>query len=76
MPAGGRINFKEVFMLVIARRIGQSFAIGNDVVVTVVEIRKGVARIGIKAPKEVSILRDDAKGFHKPVPSPPTKEKS
>jgi carbon storage regulator len=44
-------------MLVLSRRIGESVAIGDDVVVTVLEVRGDVVRIGIDAPRSVAVHR-------------------
>ena len=44
-------------MLVLSRRIGESIAIGDDVVVTVLEVRGDVIRIGIDAPRSVPVHR-------------------
>ena len=48
--------------LVITREAGESLQIGDDVTVEILEVtRQGKVRIGIRAPKGVQILRDDAK---------------
>ena len=52
-------------MLVITRRPGQSFSIGDDIQVHVVEIKGCQARIAIKAPRDVLIMRDEIKGTPK-----------
>lgn len=44
-------------MLVLSRREAQSIIIGNDVVVTVVSIRGDQVRIGIDAPRSVTVHR-------------------
>jgi carbon storage regulator len=44
-------------MLVLSRRVGESIAIGDDVVVTVLEVRGDVVRVGIAAPRSVSVHR-------------------
>lgn len=44
-------------MLVIGRKIGEAFRIGDDVVVRVVRIGQGGVRIGIEAPKGTPIVR-------------------
>ncbi|MGH3444829.1 MAG: carbon storage regulator CsrA [Nocardioidaceae bacterium] len=44
-------------MLVLSRRIGESIVIGDDVVVTVLEIRGDVVRVGVDAPREVQVRR-------------------
>lgn len=46
-------------MLVLSRREAQSIVIGNDVVVTVVSIRGDQVRIGIEAPRSVTIHRQE-----------------
>lgn len=47
-------------MLVISRRIGESFVIGDDIEVTVVDITGEKVVLGVLAPKEVPIARIDA----------------
>lgn len=44
-------------MLVISRRIGESFVIGNDIVATVVDITGEKVVLGVQAPKTVPIER-------------------
>lgn len=46
-------------MLVLSRRTGDSVVIGEDVVVTVLEIRGDVVRIGIDAPREIAVRRQE-----------------
>lgn len=46
-------------MLVLTRRVGESIVIGNDVVVTVLEVRGEVVRVGIDAPREVAVHRQE-----------------
>jgi carbon storage regulator len=46
-------------MLVVSRKKSESILIGPDIVVTVVKIDRGVVRIGIAAPKEVVVLREE-----------------
>jgi carbon storage regulator len=46
-------------MLILTRKTGQSIAIGKDIQITVLEINHKSIRIGIQAPKDVSILRDE-----------------
>lgn len=47
-------------MLVISRRIGESFVIGDDVEVTVVDITGEKVVLGVLAPKTVPITRTEA----------------
>ncbi|TIC85966.1 carbon storage regulator CsrA [Nocardioides sp. GY 10113] len=44
-------------MLVLSRRVGESVVIGDDVTLTVLEVRGDVVRIGIDAPRSVRINR-------------------
>lgn len=44
-------------MLVLSRRVGESVVIGDDVTVTVLEVRGDVVRVGIDAPRSVSVHR-------------------
>ncbi len=46
-------------MLVLTRKPGQRLMIGEDVVVTVLSVRNGQIRIGIEAPRSVSIRREE-----------------
>ena len=46
-------------MLVLTRRSGESVMIGDQVVVTVVEVRGDVVRLGIEAPREVRVHREE-----------------
>ncbi len=46
-------------MLVLSRRLGESVVIGDDVVVTVLEIRGDVVRLGVDAPREVQVRRQE-----------------
>ena len=46
-------------MLVLTRKVGESIVIADDIVVTVIEIRGGQVRLGVDAPKEVSIHRSE-----------------
>jgi carbon storage regulator len=46
-------------VLVLTRRANQSIMIGDDVVVTVLDIRGDQVRIGIKAPRSVDVHREE-----------------
>lgn len=46
-------------MLVLTRRVGESIVIGNDVTVTVLDVRGDQIRLGIDAPKHVPIHREE-----------------
>lgn len=44
-------------MLVLSRRPGESVVLGDDITVTILEVRGDVVRIGIDAPRSVSVHR-------------------
>ena len=46
-------------MLVLTRRANQSIMIGDDIVVTVLDVRGDQVRIGIKAPRSVGVHREE-----------------
>ena len=46
-------------MLVLTRRANQSIMIGHDIVVTILEVRGDQVRIGIRAPREVDVHREE-----------------
>lgn len=46
-------------MLVIARKIGESLKIGNDIVITITNTSEHAAKLGIDAPKNVTILKEE-----------------
>ena len=50
---GGRI------MLVLSRKVGQRIFIGESISITVVKVAGGGVRIGIDAPSELSIIREE-----------------
>ncbi len=48
-------------MLVLSRKVGESIVIAGNITITVTGLEKGRVRLGIVAPKDTAILRDDAK---------------
>lgn len=46
-------------MLVLTRKIGEGIVIGDDVTITIVEMKGGNVRIGIDAPRDKKIYRQE-----------------
>ena len=46
-------------MLVLSRKLGQRFQVGPDVRITIVKIDRNAVRIGIEAPGEMGITREE-----------------
>ena len=46
-------------MLILSRRVGESLMIGDEVTVTVLGVKGNQVRIGVNAPKDVSVHREE-----------------
>ncbi len=46
-------------MLVLSRKYGQQFRVGDDILITVVKIDRNSVRVGIQAPSDVAICRTE-----------------
>jgi len=46
-------------MLILTRRVGETLNIGDDIQVTVLGVRGSQVRIGVKAPKDVAVHREE-----------------
>jgi len=46
-------------MLVLSRRVGESVVIGDDVVVTILELRGDIIRVGVDAPRHIQVRRQE-----------------
>ena len=46
-------------MLILTRRVGETLKIGEDIEVTVLGLRGGQVRIGINAPRDVAVHREE-----------------
>jgi carbon storage regulator len=60
-------------MLVLSRKLGEKIFIGDNICITVVDIDRGKIRLGIEAPRDIAIYRQELlplKGTEAPAPSP------
>jgi carbon storage regulator len=55
----GRQDSKEQIMLILTRRVGETVMIGNDVTVTVLGVKGNQVRVGVNAPKDVAVHREE-----------------
>lgn len=77
----GRTSFISRFsggweraMLVLSRKPGERILIGNDIVVTVVRFQGGTVRLGIEAPREFAVIREELANGESATETPATKD--
>ena len=46
-------------MLILTRRVGETLVIGDDVTITVLGVRGNQVRVGVNAPKDVGVHREE-----------------
>jgi carbon storage regulator len=46
-------------VLVLTRRSGESVMVGDDIVVTVLDVRADTVRLGIQAPRQIAVHREE-----------------
>lgn len=66
-PAGSG-SHQGCTMLVLSRKVGEKILIGDKIAVTVVRVAQGIVRIGVDAPKELPIVREEIKDRLNEVP--------
>lgn len=67
-------------MLILQRRVGEKVMIGNDITVTVLGINGGQVRLGVNAPRDVRVDREEVReriareeqAAQRPTPGLPT----
>lgn len=50
-------------MLVLTRQVLQRILIGDDIVITIVQVRGKHVQVGIKAPRDIPVRRDESEGI-------------
>jgi carbon storage regulator len=60
-------------MLVLSRKLGEKIYINDNICITVVDIDRGKIRLGIEAPRDVPIFRQELLGETKNPPAPAEK---
>ncbi len=61
-------------MLVITRKHNQSFHIGDNITVRIVDISRSCVRIGIDAPKDMDIYRSELRAYTETKPATQIRE--
>ncbi|AAU36954.1 MULTISPECIES: carbon storage regulator CsrA [Basfia] len=46
-------------MLILTRKVGESLLIGDDISITILNVRGNQVKIGVNAPKDVSVHREE-----------------
>jgi carbon storage regulator len=59
IPCYLSISTEEHHMLILTRRVGESVMIGDDVTITVLGVKGNQVRVGINAPKNVAVHREE-----------------
>jgi len=52
-------KLRSSIMLILTRRVGETVMIGNEVTVTVLGVKGNQVRIGVNAPKDVAVHREE-----------------
>jgi carbon storage regulator len=51
--------YRELTLLILTRRIGETLMVGDDVTITVLSVKGNQVRIGVKAPPEIAVHREE-----------------
>jgi carbon storage regulator len=52
-------DWRQGFMLILTRRVGESLMIGDDITITVLGVKGNQVRIGVNAPRDVAVHREE-----------------
>jgi len=63
-------------MLVLSRKVGERILIGDKIAVTVVRVGPGVVRIGVEAPQDFTIVREELKGAEPALDASPASRRN
>ena len=55
-------------MLVLSRKVGEKVVIGEGIVLTVVKVDRNQVRLGIEAPKDIQVYREEIAPSRRPAP--------
>lgn len=62
-------------MLILTRRVGESLMVGDDITITVLGVKGNQVRIGVNAPKDVAVHREEIfNRIHEGEEAPPPEE--
>ena len=50
---------REVCMLILTRKVGENLLIGDNISITVLSVRGNQVKIGVDAPKDISVHREE-----------------
>ena len=57
-------------MLVLSRKLGEKIVLGNSIVLTVVKIDRNSIRLGIEAPSDIPVYREEIAPRHSMINQP------
>lgn len=64
-------------MLILTRRVGESLMVGDDITITVLGVKGNQVRIGVNAPKDVAVHREEIfNRIHEGEADPPQEGKA